>query len=197
MKNVFHLSFQFPSNGKADTKWCGCYLYVWGWCPVSIPFKREGGYKVEILTVFELFVIVSIPFKREGGYKDISSLTRRDSLTGFHSLQTGKHIARGCRCYKVYAKAGKMSNFFQRPLTTGRLHVGVYTALQGCRLARWRLPKVETLQGCRLARLQLKCQRLFRPNISKVKTRFLLKTAECGRFGDAFQVDRYYSTTLV
>ena len=41
-----------------------------------------------------------------------------------------------------------MSNFFQRPLNAGSLPLGVYTALQGCRLARWRLPKVETLQGC-------------------------------------------------
>ena len=151
---------------------CG-HDHRWLWrVVVSIPFKRESASQAGPRGRCVEPGVVSIPFKRERGDKANMDLVPSGQAECFHSLQTGTRIARGCRYYKVYAKAGNMSNFFQCPLNAGRLPLGVHTALQGCRLARSRPPKVETLQGCRIARVQRKCQRLFRPNISKVKTRF-------------------------
>ena len=111
---------QFPSNGKADTKdpeikaelrhsnrfnslqtgkriqrqmlhlvsVANCSL-------VSIPFKRESGYKGGIPQGVRQVVFVSIPFKRESGYKVMArnrGKNRKDR--SFNSLQTGKRIQR-------------------------------------------------------------------------------------------------------
>ena len=62
---IFFLRFQFPSNGKVETK-----KPFRGKCietkKVSIPFKRESGAKVvEYLKENEIDWKVSIPFKRE------------------------------------------------------------------------------------------------------------------------------------
>ena len=131
----------------------------------------------------------------------LSKRLRSQAATGFLGIfrRTHPQVTNrvGCRCYKVYATTEKMSNFFQRPLTAGSLQVGVHTALQGCRLARSRFPKVETLQGCRLARLQRKCQRLFRPHISKVQTRFAAQKRRVRTFRRLLPVRLYYSTLLV
>ena len=53
---------------------------------VSIPFKREGGYKVLVATNGAGKVeIVSIPFKREGGYKESGHYTLDDN--GYKKFQ--------------------------------------------------------------------------------------------------------------
>ena len=60
--------FQFPSNGKAHGK------HVLGMAKskgitVSIPFKREGTWKVVLCNYCKYVPSVSIPFKREGTWK--------------------------------------------------------------------------------------------------------------------------------
>ena len=37
---------------------------------VSIPFKREGAWKVLLNNLIMTLILVSIPFKREGAWKD-------------------------------------------------------------------------------------------------------------------------------
>ena len=59
--------FQFPSNGKVYTKW-------------------------KTLNPNSFFLHVSIPFKREGIYKDCFNRHRRQTRSGFNSLQTGRYI---------------------------------------------------------------------------------------------------------
>ena len=157
----FTTEFPFPSNGKVDCK--PEHIREYAENNFLFPFPSNGNAHRKIKNVSNCsksLVEVSIPFKRErASQEQVTTPEVATPEVDFHSLQTGTRIARACRYYKVYAKARKMSNFFQHPLNAGRSHVGMHTALQGCRLARWRLSKVETLQGCRLARLQRKCQR--------------------------------------
>ena len=89
--------FQFPSNGKADTKIFSVVAVLQRMLCVSIPFKREGGYKVIPLAreILANSGCVSIPFKREGGYKGHAKCQRRRFiLFSFNSLQTGRRIQR-------------------------------------------------------------------------------------------------------
>ena len=109
-------TFQFPSNGKVDTKikfrqpltlnkvrfnslqtgrWiqsCSEFNGIRRSVRVSIPFKREGGYKVMHPRPNPAFGIVSIPFKREGGYKGLRVWSYGENGNGFNSLQTGRWI---------------------------------------------------------------------------------------------------------
>ena len=129
--------FPFPSNGKGYPKLN----------PVAGQENTDGSFhslqtgkgiasQGRLLFSQPQDVDVSIPFKRESASQDSTGTASSGSSTSFHSLQTGKHIARGCCFYKVYAKARKMSNFFQHPLNAGRLHVGVYrfASLQACKI---------------------------------------------------------------
>ena len=118
-RNVDHLSFPFPSNGKVYSKTeNGCIQVRCRTCfnslqtgkciqrnrqcgngcgsqRVSIPFKRESVFKARKGLVDMAAKLVSIPFKRESVFKegaDVIPLVRCCSC--FNSLQTGKCIQR-------------------------------------------------------------------------------------------------------
>ena len=88
--------FQFPSNGKAYTKRRSSTLTPRLPQKVSIPFKREGIYKV--------FTGATLPMKQKFQFpSNGKAYTKRqlasDAGVGvqkcFNSLQTGRHIQRG------------------------------------------------------------------------------------------------------
>ena len=62
--------FQFPSNGKVDSKRRRFTIGKQPRLNVSIPFKRESGFKGNSKASQMCDYIVSIPFKRESGFKD-------------------------------------------------------------------------------------------------------------------------------
>ena len=67
---VTRAEFQFPSNGKEHGKRYACDGPPVDNRFVSIPFKREGAWKVDENTgAFGKYTLVSIPFKREGAWK--------------------------------------------------------------------------------------------------------------------------------
>ena len=114
--------FQFPSNGKADTKYHDTNSIVRLRNLVSIPFKRESRYKERrnSSNQAKLSEHVSIPFKRESRYKvrprgkycessggkfqfpsNGKADTKKEEIAAiktaaesFNSLQTGKQIQR-------------------------------------------------------------------------------------------------------
>ena len=116
--------FQFPSNGKGDSKFAMLGGSVISADPlVSIPFKRERGFKGTDPLSECLMRHVSIPFKRERGFKGrtvtdscqqkkfqfpsngkgdsklaLQNEARAADEEGFNSLQTGKGIQRQFRC---------------------------------------------------------------------------------------------------
>ena len=61
---------------------------------VSIPFKREGAWKVESSQPADTADSVSIPFKREGAWKVVDDPTADDDIISFNSLQTGRSMER-------------------------------------------------------------------------------------------------------
>ena len=113
-------TFQFPSNGKEHGK----FLNRYGFSPdadsfnslqtgrsmerdparlirtfplsVSIPFKREGAWKVQKRPQVCGLCHVSIPFKREGAWKAVSPHQHRRLWLCFNSLQTGRSMERQC-----------------------------------------------------------------------------------------------------
>ena len=69
LKQRRQILFQFPSNGKAHSdvylkEACGLVKGM-----VSIPFKREGTFRLYIRVDKLVSLIVSIPFKREGTFR--------------------------------------------------------------------------------------------------------------------------------
>ena len=86
--------FQFPSNGKAhsDHQFLSPFLGLMGGS-VSIPFKREGTFRL-LIGLFPLCLVyrVSIPFKREGTFRLAIHSNFLNIGFGFNSLQTGRHI---------------------------------------------------------------------------------------------------------
>ena len=83
---------------------------------VSIPFKRERGYKgQEVLTEHTSPHSVSIPFKRERGYKDFTHPRRGEGgHNGFNSLQTGTRSQRVKIVELVTSSAAPVSIPFKR-----------------------------------------------------------------------------------
>ena len=69
---------------------------------VSIPFKREGAWKVKKgkRHIGKRRVCVSIPFKREGAWKDLDAHIEQTELSlRFNSLQTGRSMESGATGY--------------------------------------------------------------------------------------------------
>ena len=85
--------FQFPSNGKVDSEKfnpkVSRKLNL-----VSIPFKRESGFRAYLLCSKLSWKTVSIPFKRESGFRALTTPQRWRREKCFNSLQTGKCIQR-------------------------------------------------------------------------------------------------------
>ncbi len=114
--------FQFPSNGKVDSKeieftnirlgslsfnslQTGKCIQRWAGngtdstttpTKVSIPFKRESVFKVNFVSLSGMVPnTVSIPFKRESVFKvNHNNNLYHYSINRFNSLQTGKCIQR-------------------------------------------------------------------------------------------------------
>ena len=87
------LQFQFPSSGKGHSKMEEGELVPGDFVSVSIPFKREGAFKVSRLWDESLCNHVSIPFKREGAFKGKKTCRRTDRVYfRFNSLQAGRGI---------------------------------------------------------------------------------------------------------
>ena len=111
----FWTAFQFPSNGNADTK--KGYRWV-RWCgrQVSIPFKRERGYKDKTVSTSTTFFRMSFNSLQTG--RRIQRLARQgivSVLKSFNSLQTGRRIQRS---HGGKPKKNDMSSF--NSLQTGR-----------------------------------------------------------------------------
>ena len=83
--------FQFPSNGKAHSdseRNTEEEVYM----RVSIPFKREGTFRLDPDELVKEDLKVSIPFKREGTFRQYPPKKKHVTLSSFNSLQTGRHI---------------------------------------------------------------------------------------------------------
>ena len=145
-------SFDSPQTGKH----IAIYYWYWQRPPKQFRFPSNGKPEHKVFKVFEDVAFdgsFMFPFPSNGNThsKKMQKPSISTALVCFHSLQTGNHIARGCRYYKVYAKARKMSNFFQRPLNAGRLHFGeiaVRHAGRTCKAQTHWVPRVGTIWVC-------------------------------------------------
>ena len=91
--------FQFPSNGHKGIQRQALQDISKHKYPVSIPFKRERGFKEDRARVYRwLNLVFQFPSNGERGFKVYQRKSRAESLSlRFNSLQTGKGIQRSLR----------------------------------------------------------------------------------------------------
>ena len=141
--------FQFPSNGKAHSDWIETLNWLkenWKWFPfpsngkahsdelkmelkkifarkVSIPFKREGTFRLfaQLKPHWSNYQVFPFPSNGKAHSDNEISIILKNLQLRFHSLQTGRHI----QTRYLLARMGRGGSVFHS-LQTGR-HIQTHT----------------------------------------------------------------------